>query len=298
MLSHWRRRSWLLAVASVLATPAVGGADRAAPALSLANVYHPGINLSAYWVSEKLDGVRGYWDGRQLLTRGGTVIRAPAWFTEGWPAEPLDGELWAGRATFEATVSIVRQQVPDDNAWRKIRFMVFDLPAHPGLFNDRLTRYRRLVSSMAKPWVKAVPQARVQNHAALRSLLAEVENDGGEGLMLHRGEALYQATRSDDLLKVKTHEDAEARVIGHVPGRGKHSGRMGALWVQTADGRRFRIGSGFSDAQRQHPPPVGVWVTYRYRGLHDSGLPRFATFLRVRSDADLNASATDPSKSR
>lgn len=101
-----------------------------APALMLAAVYRPGVPLADYWVSEKYDGVRGYWDGRQLLTRGGEVIAAPAWFTQGWPAEPMDGELWAGRGRFAQAASTVRRQVPDDEAWRAMRFMVFDLPAN------------------------------------------------------------------------------------------------------------------------------------------------------------------------
>ena len=106
--------------------------------------------------------------------------------------------------------------------------------------------------------------------------------------MLHRGDALYRAERSQALLKVKTHEDAEARVMAHLPGQGKYAGLMGALLVESADGRRFRIGSGFSDTLRREPPALGSWITYRFRGLHESGLPRFATYLRVRSDTDLN----------
>jgi DNA ligase 1 len=296
--SPWSRRTWLLALAGMLTMPFALAAGAKAPALSLANVYQPGIDLGAYWVSEKLDGVRGYWDGKQLLTRGGTVIQTPTWFTQGWPGEPMDGELWAGRGTFEITVSIVRQQVPDDNDWRKIRFMVFDLPVHPGTFDERWVSYQRLVRSMAKPWVRAVPQARVQSHGALLAQLDLVVKGGGEGLMLHRGDALYRATRSNDLLKVKRHNDAEAQVIGHRPGRGKYAGRLGALWVQSPDGRRFRLGSGFTDAQRLAPPAIGSWVTYRYRGWHDSGLPRFATFLRVRTDIELNEAPSPPAPAR
>jgi DNA ligase-1 len=89
----------------------------------LANVYAAHTDVSAYWVSEKLDGVRAYWNGRHLQTRGGEPIHAPAWFTADWPATPMDGELWAGRGRFSHTVSTVRQHVPDDAAWRKLRFM-------------------------------------------------------------------------------------------------------------------------------------------------------------------------------
>ncbi len=258
------------------------------PALVRANVYRPGIDLSAYWLSEKYDGVRAFWDGHRLLTRSGLPIVAPAWFTADWPSQPMDGELWSGRGRFEDTVSTVRQQWPDDAAWRQVQFMVFDLPAHPGVFTERKSAYEALVGDLRQPWVVAVPQERVADDPRLLRRLDQVVRAGGEGLMLRRADAPYRAERSDDLLKVKTHEDAEARVIGHEPGRGKHQGRLGALVVETPEGRRFRIGSGFTDEQREQPPPVGSWVTYRFRGQHESGLPRFATFVRVRADADLN----------
>ncbi len=266
-----------------------------APALTLANRYHPGIDLGAYWVSEKLDGVRAYWDGKQLLSRGGHPIHAPPWFTHGWPVEPADGELWAGRGGFQQAVSTVRQQTPDDAAWREIRFMVFDLPAQPGVFTQRIAAYRLWVVQRQQNWVQPVEQTRAPSHAALMRRLQETDRAGGEGLMLHRGDALYRAERSDNLLKLKTHEDAEAQVIGHSAGRGKYTGMTGALRVRSADGREFHIGSGLSDALRRDPPAVGSWITYRYRGFNDSGLPRFATWLRVRTDQDwqLPASSTE-----
>ncbi|WP_439114383.1 DNA ligase [Hydrogenophaga sp.] len=255
-----------------------------APALMLSGVYRPGTPLEAYWLSEKYDGLRGYWDGQALLTRGGQTVQAPSWFTADWPTVPMDGELWAGRGRFEHALSTVRQQIPDDESWRTIRFMVFDLPAHPGTFTQRISAYQQLVGQLAQPWVQAVPQEKVNTHADLMKRLDRMVRDGGEGLMLHHGEALYRAVRSNDLLKVKTHEDAEARVTGHLPGQGKYANSLGALQVQTPDGRRFRLGSGLTDAQRHNPPAVGAWVTYRFRGLHASGLPRFASFVRVRDD--------------
>ena len=266
----------------------LAGAQRAfadAPALLLAGRYRPGIDLRDWWVSEKYDGVRAHWDGRQLRTRGGERIAAPAWFTAGWPALPMDGELWAGRGRFEHAQSAAAREQPDDAQWRALRYMVFDLPAHPGSFDERLAALRAAVSALDHTWIQAVPQRKVAGDAELQALLREVVRGGGEGLMLHRGASLYRAGRGDDLLKLKTHDDAEARVIAHVPGKGKHAGRLGALMVETPEGRRFALGTGFTDAQRADPPPVGSWVTYRFRGLHEgSGLPRFASFLRVRSD--------------
>ena len=278
---HRRSCLALLALAAFPALPALA-AD--APALLLAQVYRPGLPLQDYWVSEKYDGVRGFWDGRTLRTRGGETVQAPAWFTAGWPEVPMDGELWAGRGRFSHAQSTTRQQQPGDVAWRQIRFMVFDLPGDKGTFDQRLPALNALVESLGQPWVQAVPQRRVANDAALQALLHRTVRAGGEGLMLHRGASLYRAGRSDDLIKVKTHEDTEARVVAHLPGKGRHAGRLGALLVETPSGQRFRLGAGFSDADRERPPPVGSWVTYRFRGTHDGGLPRFASFVRARAD--------------
>ena len=282
----------LLALAGLLGPALPLSAAEAGPPLMLAKVYHAGVSLPDYWVSEKLDGVRGYWDGEKLLTRGGERIAAPAWFTAGWPKVPMDGELWAGRGQFAKAVSTVRQQSPDDTAWRAMRFMVFDLPAQGGSFTERIPALNGLVSRIDQPWVQAVAQFKVANHQALQSLLAKTVKQGGEGLMLHRGTSLYKGQRSDDLLKLKTHEDTEARVIAHIPGKGKYAGVLGALLVEMpgADGKpgqRFKLGTGFSDAQRQSPPALGSIVTYRFRGLNDGGVPRFASFLRVREDLAL-----------
>ncbi|MBT9475470.1 DNA ligase [Polaromonas sp.] len=284
-----RTLHWLLAFSGLLAPAPPLWAAEAAPPLMLAKVYHAGISLPDYWVSEKFDGVRGYWDGEKLLTRGGERIAAPAWFTAGWPSIPMDGELWAGRGQFSKAVSTVRQQTPDDEAWRTLRFMVFDLPAQGGPFSERLSALNRLLTDLSIPWVQLVAQSKVASHAALQERLRKTVKLGGEGLMLHRGASLYKAQRNDDLLKVKTHDDSEARVVAHIPGKGKHAGQMGALLVEmpamgAKPAQRFKLGTGFSDEERQNPPALGALVTYRFRGLNDSGIPRFASFMRVREE--------------
>jgi len=283
---HTRLVLFLLALCFSAFPPSLLAAG-SAPPLMLANLYRADITLTEYWISEKFDGVRGYWDGKQLLTRGGERIHAPSWFTAAWPTTPLDGELWAGRGRFAQAVSTIRQAQPNDAAWREIKFMLFDLPAHPGSFSERDAELRRIVAAINQPWVQHVEQFRVKNAAALRATLARVVKQGGEGLMLHRGAALYRAARNDDLLKLKPYLDAEARVVAHLPGSGKYAGMLGALEVETETGLRFRLGSGLSDAERREPPPLGCWVSYRYNGLNETtGIPRFARFLRIRSDRE------------
>jgi len=252
------------------------------PALMLANRYHADIVLADYWVSEKFDGVRAYWDGGRFISRGGHPIDAPDWFTRHLPATPLDGELWAGHQAFSQLMSALQRATPDDAPWRSIRYLVFDLPGLAQPFGNRLARLREQLPQPASAPLRLVEQIRLDTAAELHNRLRQVVAAGGEGLMLHRDAAPYRSGRSDDLLKLKPYDDDDARVLGHLPGKGKHQGRLGALLVETSDGRRFRLGSGFSDAERANPPPLGSTVTYRYYGTTALGLPRFASYLRIR----------------
>ena len=254
------------------------------PELTLANVYQKGTPLNDYWVSEKLDGVRAYWTGERFLSRGGHEYRAPDWFTAGFPVHPLDGELWMGRGRFAELSGAVRQVVPDDDDWQRIRFMVFDLPDKEATFDQRLARLRVLVEELGSPYMALVDQQRATTHEKLMQRLDEVVDGGAEGLMLRLGSSQYRSGRSDDLLKVKQYQDAEAVVVDHLPGKGKYEGLMGSLLVKLDDGRQFRIGSGFSDSERASPPRPGTTITFKYYGRTATGLPRFASFLRIRND--------------
>jgi DNA ligase-1 len=269
----------LLGVA--LALPVAGSAAEP-PAILLAEVYRDQVDVTRYLVSEKLDGVRAIWDGSILRFRSGKDINAPRWFVDGLPKRPLDGELWIARGKFERLSGIVRKDVPDDNEWRQVRYMIFELPGAPGSFRERAEAMREIVRQANIPWLREIEQFSVVDRNSLQKRMKEVVKAGGEGLMLHRADALYETGRSDTLLKMKPWEDAEAVVIGHVPGKGKNAGILGALRVRTEDGREFSLGTGFTDKQRSNPPPIGTTVTYRYRDMTNTGMPRFASFLRVR----------------
>ena len=274
----------LFALALTLApAPLAGAGEPHIPELSLAGTYRGDIDVAEYWVSEKLDGVRARWDGSALLSRNGNRFNAPPWFVAAFPPTPLDGELWMGRGTFETVSGIVRRTRPSADDWQRVRFMVFDLPAERADFSGRLRRLRAIFAEIESPYIALIHQFRLTSHDDLMAELDRVVSAKGEGLMLHRGSARYRAGRTNDLLKVKRQEDAEAVVVGHLPGRGRFSGMLGALLVEMPDGRRFRLGTGFSDAERRRPPPIGATVTYRYYGTTRNGIPRFASFLRVRA---------------
>ena len=267
-----------------LAIPVAPAAARTSPTLMLGQDAPQDPDPRGYLVSEKFDGVRGLWDGRVLRFRSGDPVAAPGWFTAGLPVAPLDGELWLGRGRFEPLVSIVRKSRPEDAGWRAVRFLAFDQPATDGPFAERAARLAALVLRTGCPWLQTVGQDRLDHRADLQQRLRDVLALGGEGLMLHRADAPWRAGRTDVLLKLKPRHDAEARVIGHVRGQGRHAGRLGALRVRRDDGAEFLLGTGLSDAQRDQPPPVGAVVTYRHQGFTEAGLPRFASFLRLRVD--------------
>jgi DNA ligase-1 len=269
-----------------LATPALstsqktGNKPQKAPVM-LAHRWDHKVDIKGWWMSEKLDGVRGYWTGKEFISRSGNPFRVPKWFTRNFPSTPLDGELWLGRRQFSELVGIIRRKAPGAE-WENVRYLIFDAPQAEGGFEKRLDFARRWFRQHPNPYAEVLKQEICENELHLQKKLGEIESSGGEGLMLRKPGSPYTVGRSYDLLKVKTYRDAEAKVIKHLPGAGKHAGRLGALLVELPNGIQFAIGTGFSDQERENPPPVGSIITFKYYGFHESGIPRFASFLRVR----------------
>jgi DNA ligase-1 len=253
-----------------------------APALLLASEPTGPVDPSGYLISEKFDGVRAYWDGQQMLHRSGHRVLLPEALLSRLPVGmALDGELWLGRGRFDELGSLLRRADPNDPRWAELRYLIFELPGSEGAFEQRASQIVRVVEQIGWAALQAVEQFRVGDRVELEARLSGVLARGGEGLVLHRADAPYLTGRNGVLLKLKPQRDAEAVVIAHLPGKGRHQGRLGALRVRDDEGREFSVGSGLSDALRDAPPPVGSVITYRHRGLTVSGLPRFATFVRV-----------------
>jgi DNA ligase-1 len=251
----------------------------------LARLYHSDIVIQDYWISEKLDGIRGRWDGSKLITRNGNIINAPTWFVKNFPQQTMDGELWLARNSFSKTASIILRKTPTKD-WQNIKFMLFDLPEHKGTFSQRLSELQRLVNTVTNPYLQIIPQFKLANKDELMRKLDELVEQGAEGLMLNHDDAYYQDGRSASLLKLKKHQDAEARVIGHIPGKGKYKKMLGSLLVELDNGLQFKIGTGFSNSQRLEPPQIDRVITFKYYGLTARGIPRFASFLRIKPTAE------------
>lgn len=265
----------------------------------LAHTYEkekPPPDPKGWWISEKLDGVRAYWNGQALFTRSGNKLSAPPWFVEGLPqgSNHLDGELWLGRGAFEACVSIVRAHDPRRaEEWRQLRFVVFDSPVVGGQidlpYEERHAHSERVLQ--AAPYAEPVAIYQCEDEAHLATELAAALARGGEGLMLREAGSLYERTRSHSLLKVKSFDDAEARVIGHSRDS-KLEGALGALVCEMPlTGVQFKVGSGLAMSDRlnfKHAMslwPVGTVISYKYQGLTDANSkPRFPVYLRRRDD--------------
>ena len=271
---------WLMPRVEAQASKPVQSGD--AIGVQLAMPWSSGRSPQGFWVSEKFDGVRAVWDGQVLRFRSGRMLAAPTWFLSALPRVALDGELWMARGAFDRLSGVVRQTEPDDEAWRAVKYLVFDAPGHHAPFAQRVAFVQSTLAQAQQPWLMPVAQREVSDARALQALLQDTVRQGGEGLMLHRADALWQPGRSDALFKLKPELDEEGLVMGHQAGKGRLTGMTGALLVQMPSGQRFVLGAGLTDALRRNPPPVGSWVTYRYRERTPSGLPRFASFLRVR----------------
>ena len=276
--------SSLLLLIALICAPFTTLAKQNTPNVLLAQEYKAGIDVTQYLISEKFDGVRAIWDGSAFHTRQGNVIHAPEWFIKNLPKTPLDGELWLARGQFDALSGAVRKDVPIDAEWQRITYNVFELPNAEGTFEARAKRIVELVKKANLSHLKAVAQFRVKDEAELNLRLKKMVKNGGEGLMLHRADAAYVTGRNAALIKLKPLFDGEATVIAYTEGKGKYTGKLGALVVETPEGIRFKLGTGFSDAQRENPPKIGSLVTYTYKDKTKNGKPKFASFLRLRNE--------------
>lgn len=252
------------------------------PDVLLLKTYDETQDVTGWLMSEKLDGMRAIWDGHTLKSRQGNRISAPDWFLAGLPPFELDGELWTKRNDFENIISIVRQQTPDDR-WQSITYNIFEVPNQSGGLLARLSVLENYLTEHPSAFVKIIPQTTVSSSNQLKSELAIISQLGAEGLVVRKPDTEYHSGRSDDDLKVKRYQDAECTVIAHKEGKGKNTGKTGALKCQLESGRTFYIGSGLSDQQRESPPPIGTIITFKYFGFTKNDLPRFPVFMRVRA---------------
>jgi len=253
------------------------------PGVLLAKKWSGKEDVTCYWMSEKLDGVRAIWDGERFWSRNWNPFNAPDWFRKLMPkGVVLDGELFAGRGRFGETISAVRKKVPNDAQWKQIQYLAFDLPTLDAPFEVRMKQLAK-ATKKGKKHLQMVAQKLCVSEKQLGAFHRKISAAGGEGVMMRRAGSPYEGKRSSTLLKIKEFHDEEARVLGHEKGLGKNLGRLGAYQAELlSTGARFRVGTGLSDAHRDRPLPVGSIITVRYQELTPAGIPRFPTFVTAR----------------
>jgi DNA ligase 1 len=241
-------------------------------------------NVIGWHMSEKLDGIRAYWNGSKFFTRTGKNITPPKAFLECMPKGiVLDGELCVGRGKFSETSSIVRKTKDVEKyteEWlTKITYHVFDSPSeYP--FERRMGYLYENVSNKYK-YIQIVKQTVVKKQSDIDKELRRIIKLGGEGLMLRESGSMYEGKRSKSLLKVKEFHDMEVRIVGYKEGMGKYKGKLGSYDCETKEGHKFNCGSGLTDDDRDNRLKIRTFITVKYFELSKDGIPRFPVFLRI-----------------
>lgn len=261
------------------------GSHSGAMTLMLAQTYDPEKHNPVGWLmSEKMDGVRCFWNGSNMYSRNGNMFYPPKWFKEQLPNFPLDGELWTKREDFQKIVSIVKRQ-DENEEWKQISFQIFDAPKMKAPFHKRYLKCKQVVEKTNSPHLVLLEQTKCESLEHLDKMMDEITGKGGEGVMVKDPESVYESRRSDKLLKVKKFEQAEAIVLAHEKGTGRCAFMMGKILVrEEGTGQEFRIGSGFNDAQRRKPPKLNSRITFKFMGRSNKGIPRFPIFLGERPE--------------
>ena len=249
-------------------------------------------NVSGWLASEKLDGVRAYWDGENLLSRQGKKLNAPISFTKNFPKFALDGELYAKEIKFEEIQATVMDKVPDEKAWSRLKFHIFDVPEASGDLLARLEVLAKFLKNEPNKNLIIIKQTKMLDNAQFLKFAESIIAKGGEGVVVREPNAPYERKRSKNALKFKKFKDAECEVVSINKGSGKYANLAGSLTCKAIGGKddeakagtTFKIGSGLSDEQRTNPPKIGSIITYKFQNLTSYGKPRFPIFLRVRED--------------
>ena len=262
--------------------------------------YDISLPPDGWWASEKLDGIRALWNGKEFLSRGSAAGAAkvfsyvPQWFLDEMPkGVALDGEMWMGRGKFQEVSSISnlkpgrsRSKEQIDDLWKKVKYMIFDSPSIPGLYEERMGSIQDIINTAcgSNPqcplkWVKTVQITRGEKQ--LSKMFEKISSVGGEGLMLRAPKTPYIPKRTNLLLKIKIQEDAEGLVVGYTPGTGKYEGMVGSLdCILLENGKKteiaFNVGTGLTDEMRKNIREPG----HKYEILCDNPTDNWCSFWK------------------
>jgi DNA ligase-1 len=288
--------------------------------VQLAGTWDRKTDLTGWWISEKFDGARAYWDGKNFVSRQGNVFEAPEWFKEGLPSYPLDGELWLGFGRVAEGNGILNSKDPRKaDRWKEMRFLVFDAPSLDKPFEERVAFIEKHHAEGRHPYTRPVQHVKAESNAQVMELLARVKAHEGEGLVARAPGSHYENRRSAQMLKIKTFFDAEAVVVGYkMPDKKNYYGpaavravELGASGIRSLRARilvgtlpgddqekalesaisvgAVKLGAEFGITMqgklRKKPPKPGTIVTFKYMELTpENKAPRHPTWIGVRED--------------
>lgn len=251
-------------------------------------------NHIGWFMSEKLDGIRCIFYNNHLYSRTAHTIHAPTWFIEnisksleGTGVTMLDGELYTKRNDFQCICSIVKKDIPIDEEWKDIKYMVFDIPLENDLvFRDRYNKMMSILNNNNLR-VQIVIHNIISDISDIDKYLDEITNVDGEGIMLRDPNSYYEQKRSKSLIKYKKFSDDDAIITAVELGKGKYVKDIGKFKVKWLNEPHieFYVGTGLDDNIRKIKDKeslIGKVVKIKYYSVTGSGKPRFPVFIGFR----------------
>lgn len=244
-------------------------------------------NIESYAISEKFDGVRGIWDGKEMFSKNGKKLAIPPCFAEKLAilelkdGEFVEGELWADYGKFAEVSSLARRKNPTCAEFESVKYLIFNAQLNESSdFLANLSKIQSILESHKTPQIRTITQHKFSSSKELQDFFDAVVAKGGEGVILRDSHTAF---------KLKAQHDAECKIIDYTRGKGRLSGKVGAIVCESLadknagikNGIIFRIGSGLSDEMRTNPPKIGTIITYKFSGVSKNSVPLHTRFWRV-----------------
>ena len=244
-------------------------------------------NIESYAISEKFDGVRGIWDGKEMFSKNGKKLAIPPCFAEKLAilelkdGEFVEGELWADYGKFAEVSSLARRKNPTCAEFESVKYLIFNAQFNESSdFLANLSKIQSILESHKTPQIRTITQHKFSSSKELQDFFDAVVAKGGEGVILRDSHTAF---------KLKAQHDAECKIIDYTRGKGRLGGKVGSIVCESLadknagikNGIIFRIGSGLSDEMRTNPPKIGTIITYKFSGVSKNSVPLHTRFWRV-----------------
>jgi DNA ligase-1 len=228
----------------------------------------------------KIDGVRALYMNGKFYSRTGKIFKGLDHILVNCTASigPLDGELIVPNMSFEDSTGLIK----DHNSTPDAEYHIFDIKNTVLLHNHR---HKILHDTIVEnKHVKLVPTFTCNNRSQLNIAFQAFVKNGFEGLMIKKMNHKYMEKRSNSWMKMKAQKTIDLKVVDVVTGTGKYDDMLGAL-VCEYKGKTVRVGTGFSDKQREEfllDPPVGKMIEIFYQNKTKNSRLRHPSFKCIK----------------